>query len=244
MKDKVVLITGAAKRVGACVAKTLHDNGAKVIVHYRGSKTAAEELVDEMNQARPDSALALQADLSDMVAVERLGNEALSVWGKVDALINNASSFYPTALGSVTEKQWADLFSSNVKAPFFLAQTLLSSLKGNKGNIINMVDVHADRPLKDHPVYCMAKAALVSMTKSMAKDLAPDVRVNAIAPGMILWPDDEALDERVEKYLMNRIALKRFGEPKNIAESILFILQQDYMTGQVLAIDGGRTLTI
>lgn len=244
MKDKVILITGAAKRVGACVARTLHAKGAKVIIHYRGSQQSAEKLIAELNSIREDSACALQADLTNFQQVNELGEQALAVWGHVDVLVNNASAFYSTTLGSVTEQQWDELFSSNVKAPFFLAQTLMTSLQVNQGCIINMVDVHAERPLRDHPVYCMAKAALVMMTKAMARDLAPAVRVNGIAPGMILWPDDEPVNPKTEKYLLNRIALQRFGEPQNIADAILFLIEHNYMTGQVMAVDGGRSLTI
>ncbi len=244
MKDKVVLITGAAKRVGACVVRTLHASGARVIVHYRGSRSEADKLADELNTVRTDSCVAMQADLTKLEQVKELAEQALAVWGKVDVLVNNASAFYPTPLGSVTEQQWDELFASNVKAPFFLAQSVMESLRSQQGVIVNMVDVHAERPMKDYPVYCMAKAALVMMTKAMARDLAPEVRVNGIAPGMILWPDDEVVDPKTEKYLLNRIALKRFGEPQHIADAIKFLIEHSYLTGQVMAVDGGRSLTI
>lgn len=244
MKDKVALITGAAKRVGACIAKQLHAEGIRVIVHYRGSASSAEQLVGTLNGMRENSASLLCADLNDLSSIATIAQEACAIWGHVDILVNNASSFFPTPFGEVNLETWNDLFNSNVRAPFFLSQALLPSLKLNQGCIVNMVDVHADRPMKDHAVYCMAKAALVSMTKALAKDLAPEVRVNGIAPGMVLWPDETPLDPQAEKYLLNRIPLKRFGSPQNIAEAVSFIVKQNYMTGHILNIDGGRTLTI
>ncbi|OGT29931.1 MAG: pteridine reductase [Gammaproteobacteria bacterium RIFCSPHIGHO2_12_FULL_35_23] len=244
MKDKVVLITGAAKRVGACIAKNLHSQGMRVIIHYRASESSAKTLVNELNTIRKNSAACLKAELNNKEVVEVLAEQAQALWGQIDALVNNASSFYPTKLGTATEAQWEDLFASNVKAPFFLAQKLIPTLKVSQGSIVNIADIHADRPLKDYPIYSMAKAALVAMTKAMAKDLAPEIRVNAIAPGMILWPDDAPMDKKIEQYLLNRIALKRFGEPQYIAEAVWFLLQQSYITGQVLAVDGGRSLII
>jgi pteridine reductase len=244
MQNKIALVTGAAKRVGACIVKNLHAEGCRVIVHYRGSKQDAEQLVAELNAQRADSAACLQADLSDMQAVSKLAEDAVAVWGGLDILVNNASGYYPTPFGTATVEQWDELFSSNVQAPFFLAQALAPALKASKGVIVSMADVHADRPMKNFPIYCMAKAAVVSMTKSLATALAPDVRVNAVAPGMILWPDENAPPESAREYILKRIALERFGEPQDVAEAIVFLLKQSYVTGQILPVDGGRSLLI
>lgn len=241
MNEKVVLITGAGKRVGACVAEALHQAGWRVIIHYRQSSEEAQTLIERLNEQRAHSAVGLQADLSDANHIRPLADSAAKVWGRIDALINNASSFYPTPLATATETEWNDLFSSNVKAPFFLAQALLSPLKINQGCIINMVDIHANNPIPEHPIYCMAKAALVMMTKSLAKDLGPDIRVNAIAPGIILWPD-APMPEKVKTGMINKTPLKRAGEPLDVANAILFLLQQPYITGHILNIDGGRSL--
>jgi pteridine reductase len=243
MEAKVVLITGAGKRVGACIARTLHEQGMRVIIHYCHSRDPAVKLADELNKARKDSAATLQADLTDMADIETMAKAAGKTWGRVDALVNNASSFYPSELGSVDNEHWDALMTVNAKAPYFLAQALLPLLQQAKGSIVNLVDIHADRPLKNHSVYCMAKAAMVAMTKALAGDLAPDVRVNGIAPGMMLWPDD-GMNEKTKKYIINRIPLQRTGTPADVAETVAFLLKQAYITGQIIAVDGGRTLTI
>lgn len=243
MQDKVALITGAAKRVGAVTATALHAAGAKVAIHYHRSAKAAEALADTFNQQRADSALAIGVNLADTTGLPALVEKVVSTFGQLDVLINNASSFYPTPVGEITEQHWQDLFDTNAKAPLFLAQAAAEHLKKQQGCIVNMVDVHAKRPLQQHSVYCMAKAALAMMTMSLARDLAPEVRVNGVAPGMIMWPD-EGMPEKVQTSIINRVALKRAGSPENIAETILFILQNDYLTGQIIAVDGGRLLTI
>jgi pteridine reductase len=243
MEEKVALITGAGKRVGACIARTLHEEGMKVVIHYGRSENEAKKLADELNMKRPNSAEILQADLNNLDDINLLAECTIKIEGRLDALINNASAFYPTKIGSITEDQWNELFNTNAKAPLFLAQAVAPYLKKTNGAIINMVDIHADRPLKDHPVYCMAKAALVAMTKSLARDLAPEVCVNAVAPGMILWPD-EAMDEKTKSYILNRIPMGKPGSPEYIAETIAFLLKQDYITGQVVTIDGGRSLNV
>jgi len=243
LENKVVLVTGAAKRVGAAIATKLHYKGMRVIVHYGGSAKEAERLVNELNDIRDDSAVALQADLNDMQAIDGLAKAAVKQWGSLDALVNNASCFYPTKLGEVTEAQWNELFASNAKAPFFLTQALAEELKQRQGVVINMADIHADRPLQNYPVYCMAKAALVMLTKSLAKELGPDIRVNAIAPGVILWPDGEAVPEAVKQSILKRTALQCFGEPQYVADAVAFLIQQPFITGQILAVDGGRSLT-
>jgi pteridine reductase len=242
MEERVVLITGAAKRVGRVVAMHLHHAGAKLIIHYGASKSDAMALVDTLNAARQDSAVCLQADLCDLQTVKQLGQDALAVWGKVDVLINNASSFYPTPLDKATDVDWQKLMMPNVQAPYFLCQALAPSLKSQQGVIVNMADIHAERPLKDHSIYTMAKAAVIAMTRSLAKDLAPEVRVNAIAPGMVLWPDDHDFSEKTQQAILNRIPLKRAGTPEHIASAIAFLIQNDYITGHILPIDGGRSI--
>ena len=241
-KELACLITGAAKRVGACIARHLHEHGWRVVIHHRDSEKEAQALCEELNQKRAHSAAVVQADLTSLDDIKKLSENALQAFGRMDALINNASSFYPTPLESATEKNWEDLFGTNAKAPFFLARALLPALKESKGVIINMVDIHADLPIADHPLYCMAKAALVMMTKSLAKDLGPDIRVNAIAPGIILWPDNDSLPDKIKTAILNKIPLKRAGEPMDIARSVQFLLEEPYITGHLLKVDGGRSL--
>lgn len=241
---KVVLITGAAKRIGAFMTRFLHAKGMNVVIHYRHSAEAAHELCEELNSIRANSALILQADLNSHIELSALINKAYLMWHRLDVLINNASSFYPTPLGQVDDAQWDDLFWSNLKAPFFLSQAAALCLKQTKGCIINISDIHADRPLKNYSVYCMAKAGLVMLTKSLAKELAPDVRVNAIAPGNILWPMNVGeISETLKEDLTQRVALKRKGEPEDIAKTAWFLIEDaSYITGQIIAVDGGRLL--
>jgi len=242
-KAKTALITGAAKRVGAVTAKKLHSNGYNVVIHYGQSASEAEQLVNALNEKRKNSAVAIQADLSDLSAVSKLSKAAVAQWGGMHALINNASAFYPTPLNESTIKQWDELFNSNAKAPYFLAQSLAGTLAESEGAIVNMVDIHATHPLKHYNLYGMSKAALAFMTKSLAKDLAPHVRVNGIAPGMVMWPDEEIHELDREK-LLRRIPLKKSGTPDDIANAIAFLVEQPYITGQILAIDGGRSLMV
>lgn len=240
---KVVLITGAAIRLGAATARLLHGNGWNVIVHCRMSREKAEELAKELNVKRPDSCHVLQADLGRDDEVTWLAQESRHVWGRVDALVNNASSFYPTPIGTVTPTQWDDLFSSNARAPFFLAQALAPELKRQHGAIVNLIDIHAEKPLKDHTVYCMAKAAHAMLTLSLAKELAPEVRVNGVAPGAILWPSTGAVSGDKQAEIMSGIPLQRLGEPQDIARTIAFLLEEaPYISGQIIAVDGGRGL--
>jgi len=243
MKDKVVVVTGAAHRVGASVVQKLHKNGAKIALHYRHSLEAAQNIADGLNKERPDSVYLVSGDLSDDNVYENLIQNVVSHFGKIDALINNASSFYPTEIGEVKLEQWDDLMASNLKAPFFLSQAANPYLQLTQGCVINIVDIHADKPLKGHSVYCMAKAGLVMMTKSLAKELGPKVRVNAVAPGAILWP--EGMEQVVKEEILSRTALKKSGSPEDIATTILFLLRDaHYMTGQILAVDGGRSLNL
>ena len=240
--QKNILITGAAKRIGAACARLLHNEGGNIVLHYRSSREAALQLCDELNQKRPDSAKTIQADLLNMHELAAVAREAALAWGGIDALVNNASAFYPTAVPDVTEQQWDDLLGSNLKAPFFLAKALSETLIDHNGCIVNIVDIHAERGLKGYPVYSIAKAGLVAMTRVLAKELGPDVRVNAVSPGAILWPEGE-LPEQDKAEILQRIILKRRGEPLDIAKAVLFLIKDaDYMTGQILTVDGGRTL--
>lgn len=240
--SRVVLVTGAAQRLGAATARALHASGWRVLVHCRQSREKAEELAAELNIKRRDSCAVLQADLASDAEVEQLARDAQAVWSRVDALVNNASAFYPTPIGSASPDNWDDLFSSNARAPFFLAQALAPELRRRHGAIINMLDIHAERPLREHTLYSMAKAANASMTRSLARELAPEVRVNGIAPGAILWPSQGSNPAMQEKILAG-IPLQRLGEPADIARTILFLLDDaPYITGQIIAVDGGRSL--
>ncbi|HEB59614.1 MAG TPA: pteridine reductase [Gammaproteobacteria bacterium] len=239
--DKVVLITGAAHRLGAAMARHLHEAGMRIVLHYRHSVEAAQSLKDELEATRPDSVALVAGDLLDVNRLEDIIAESIAAWGQLDVLINNASTFYPTPLGSVTLDQWDDLMGTNLRAPFFLAQAAAAELTRREGCIVNIVDIHADRPLKDHPVYSMAKAGLVMLTRSLARELGPAVRVNAIAPGAILWPEN--MDADTQAQIVERTALKRTGHPQDIADAALYLIDKaDYMSGQVLTVDGGRTL--
>ncbi len=242
LTDSVALITGAAQRVGAVIARHLHQHGMRVMIHYRNSARDAAALRDELLQQRPDSAAIIQADLLDTATLPALIEQSHARWGRLDALINNASSFYPTPLGAIGEQQWDDLLGTNLKAPLFLSQAAAPLLATQQGCIVNIADIHADRPLKGYPVYCIAKAGLVMLTKSLARELAPAVRVNAVAPGAILWPEHAAAASR--EHILKRIALKRQGEPRDIAGAVRFLIAEaEYMTGQVLTVDGGRSLS-
>jgi len=242
LSGKVILITGGAQRIGACIAKTLHALGANLILHYRSSRKEAIMLQTELNTQRENSVILIQADLMDFTKLPAIIKEATAAWGKLDALINNASSFYATPVGRISESQWNDLIGTNLTAPFFLSQAAAPHLKAQRGCIVNIADVHADRPLKRYPVYSIAKAGLVMLTKSMACELGPEVRVNAVAPGAILWPETE-IDDVTKQRIISRTFLKRRGEPKNIASAVLFLIRDGiYTTGHVINVDGGRSL--
>lgn len=240
--QKNVLITGAAIRIGAACARLLHNDGCNIILHYRSSKEAVIRLCDELNQIRSNSAIIMQADLLDFKQLENFAHSASTVWGGIDVLVNNASAFYQTPFASVSEQEWDDLLGSNLKAPFFLAKALLPSLAERKGCIVNITDIHAERGLQDYSVYSIAKAGLTAMTKILAKELAPEVRVNAVAPGAILWPDQD-LTAAKKTEILQRVALRRTGNTQDIAKAVLFMIQDaDYITGQIITVDGGRTL--
>ncbi len=243
LAGQTALITGAARRLGAQSARTLHQNGANIIIHYGHSQQDAAALVAQLNARRSDSATALQANLLDLDAIEGLAQQAIKAFDGLNILINNASSFYPTPLGQIEARQWDDLMGSNVKAPLFLSQACFDALDASQGCIINMVDIHARSPLKEHIVYSCAKAANAMLTRSLALEMAPRVRVNGIAPGAILWPEnDNALDQAAQQHILHKIPLARSGKPQNIADTVLFLASNDYINGQIIAIDGGRQL--
>jgi pteridine reductase len=237
----VALITGAAKRIGAAMACKLHSEGYRIIIHYGHSKDDALALADKLNSQRADSAACLQANLCNADEVNALGQQALRVWGQINVLVNNASSFYPTPVGEISQDDWTSLVGSNVKGPLFLSQALAPALQESKGCIINMVDMHIDRPLPKHSVYLIAKSGLASLTQSLAIDLAPHIRVNGIAPGAILWPEREMDDEEKDK-LLSSIPLGELGTPDDIANTLSFLTSASYVTGQIIYVDGGRGL--
>ena len=238
----VALITGSARRIGAAIARRLHAEGYDLTLHYRGSAMEMQALAAELEAVRANSVLTLQADLSEFDRLPELVARTVGRFGRLDALVNNASTFQPTPLGTTTPAQWDALFAANARAPFFLAQAAAPHLKASKGAIVNLVDIYAERPLREHPVYCMAKAALVMATKSLALELAPEVRVNAIAPGAILWAENETSGSR-QQSMLARTPLARTGTPAEIAEAVRWLLRDaTYSTGQVIHLDGGRSL--
>ncbi len=241
LHGKTALITGAARRIGAVIARRLHAAGADVAVHYRGSSDDARELCGSLNELRPGSAEIYQANLEQSSACEELVQSATAWHGRLDVLINNASSFYPTPLGSISDAQWNELVGSNMKAPLFLAQAAWPHLQSAEGTIVNIVDIHARRPLRHYAVYGSAKAGLEMLTRSLAKEMAPTVRVNGVAPGAILWPEDEMTDA-IRDNILEQIPLGRSGTPDDIANCVLFLVQDaTYTTGHVIAVDGGRS---
>ncbi|MGA0000574.1 MAG: pteridine reductase [Steroidobacteraceae bacterium] len=242
LTGKVALLTGAARRLGAAMARRLHAGGASVAIHYRGSAAAATALVEELNEARPGSAIALQADLLALEQLSQLVEHTVGQLGRLDILVNNASTFYPTPLAEVTGAQFDDLIGTNLRAPLFLAQAAAGQLRLHEGLILNLVDIHGMRPLKRHPAYSSAKAGLIMLTRSLARELAPHVRVNAIAPGPVLWPEGD-LDETLKQNILARTPLGRVGSAEDIARAAwFFAAEAPFVTGQVLAIDGGRSL--
>ena len=241
MSPKVILLTGSAKRIGAFTARYLHQLGWNIVLHYNQSEQQASELAKQMNAARADSVKLVQGSLNTVKKIENVAEQAIKAFGKLNALLNNASSFYPTPIGSITQDDWTSLVGSNMQAPLFLAQYCNPTLQQHNGVIINMVDIHAAQPLSNHTLYCMAKSALVMMTKSLAQELAPNVRVNGIAPGAILWPENTISDEDKTKVL-EHIPLQRLGSMQDIAQAIEYLLNAHYVTGQVITVDGGRSI--
>jgi pteridine reductase len=242
LAGQAVLVTGAARRVGAAIARKLHGAGASVLLHYRTSAKAAESLARELNEARAGSARILQADLLDVNQLAPLVDAATAAFGRLDILVNNASTFYPTPMGTISAHDWDDLMGTNVKAPLFLSQAAAGALRQSAGLIINLVDIHGSRPLKQFAVYGTAKAALAMLTRSLARELAPEVRVNGIAPGPIMWPDD-APDTETKAKIISQTLLQRQGSPDDVARTALFLAADaPYITGQILAVDGGRSV--
>jgi pteridine reductase len=242
LKGKTALVTGAARRVGACIVRELHAAGANVVLHYRSSADDAAELARELNGLRPGSTILAESDLLETAQLPELVKVAADAFGGLDVLVNNASTFYPTPVGDITAIDWDDLIGSNLKAPLFLAQAAAPLLKEARGLIVNLADIHGFRPLRRYPVYSIAKAGLIMLTKSLARELGPHVRVNAIAPGPILWPE-EGLDTALQEKIIDRTALKRLGSPEDVARACLFFATgAPYVTGQILAVDGGRSI--
>jgi pteridine reductase len=242
LDGKVVLVTGAARRIGAAIATTLHQNGADVAIHYRSSASDAATLAATLNADRAGSAEIFQANLTDVPAIPKLIDAILDWRGRLDILINNASSFYPTPPGKITEEQWDDLVGSNLKAPLFLSQAALAQLRKHRGVIVNIVDIHAQRPLRNHTIYGPAKAGLAMLTRSLAKDLAPEIRVNGVSPGAILWPES-GMDDNTKNTILEQIPLARAGNPDDIAGCVLYLVKDaHYVTGQIIAVDGGRSI--
>jgi len=244
MNDKVVLVTGAARRVGAAIARRLHAHGASLVLHHRGGEADAIQLEAEMNAARPGSALRVKADLLTAGAPAALVDATMKRFGQLDLLVNNASSFYPTAVGAIDEQCWEELIGTNLKAPTFVSQAAAGALARTRGAIVNIVDIHAERPLRGYLVYTLAKAGLAALTKSLAMELAPDVRVNGVAPGAIAWPEDGQFPAAERERIIADTLLRRLGDPEDIARAVHFLTCSPYVTGQILAVDGGRSINI
>ena len=244
MRDSVILITGGAKRVGAAICRRLHAQGARLIIHYRASLQEAKALHDELSQQRADSVALLQANLLEIELLPELIEKAVQRFGQLDGLINNASSFFPTPLQQFSQTDWNDLVGSNLQAPLFLSQAAAPYLKRQRGCIVNIVDIHTERPLKNYVIYNAAKGGLLALTKSLAVELAPEVRVNGVSPGAILWPaDGEWTDEAARRQIIDSTLLKRCGEPDDIARTVQFLIADaPYITGQNIAVDGGRSI--
>jgi len=241
---KTALVTGAAARIGAATITALHGRGCDVLLHYNSSREPAQRLVDELNAKRSESAALAQADLSAPAGVASLAEQVSARFSRLDVLVNNASRFYPTAAGETQAWQWDDLINSNLRGPYFLVQALLGELRTAGGSVINILDVHADRPMKGHAVYCISKAGLAMMTRALAQELGPSIRVNGVAPGAILWPENEP-DSAEKQSILGRTALGRLGDPSDIASAVVyFALDAPYVTGQILAVDGGRSVNL
>jgi len=242
LNGKVALITGAAHRIGAVIAQTLHQAGADVVIHYRHSAQDAQLLQQKLNAQRENSCFLVQADLLHVDTLTNLIQEVIQQTQRLDILINNASSFYPTPIGTITEDHWDDLIGSNLKAPLFLSQAATPYLKRSQGCIVNIIDIHGLRPMKEHPVYSPAKAGLAMLTQSLARELGAEIRVNGVAPGAIIWPEND-MDNSVSTEILAKTALKRQGTPEDIAKAVLFLVRDaDYITGHIIPVDGGRLL--
>ena len=244
-KNRVVLVTGGAKRVGAAIVQRLHREGWRVAIHYRASAEAADTLATSLNDKRVDSAMTCAADLLDVQALPNLIDKIVTRFGQLDALVNNASTFYPTAIGTVTPDDWTQLMGSNLQAPLFLSQAAAPHLKQTQGSIVNITDIHAERPMAGYVVYNIAKAGLRGLTAALARDLAPEIRVNAVAPGPIEWPDDGQISETEKARILEHVPLKREGGAAQIAEAVKYLVcDADFVTGQTISVDGGRSIAI
>lgn len=239
LQGQVALVTGAARRVGAAIARRLHAAGAGVVIHYRGSEGDAAKLEEELNALRPRSARRVKADLLAPVAPRALVEAALAQFQRLDILVNNASSFYPTPVGRIEATHWDELVGSNLRAPLFLAQEAAPHLARHAGAIVNIADIHAERPLKGYLVYSVAKAGLAALTRALALELGPAVRVNAVAPGAIAWPEDGQFEPAERARIVATTPLARIGEPEAVARAVHFLATAPFVTGQVLAVDGG-----
>lgn len=245
LSGKVVLVTGGAKRVGAAIARRLHREGANLMLHYRGSEREANALREELNAVRAHSAALVQADLLDVVGLAEIVKNTVNRFERLDALVNNASTFFPTPVGEMTPANWESLIGTNLRAPLFLSQAAAPHLKKTGGAIVNITDIHAERPLKNYVIYSVAKAGLAGLTRSLARELGPEVRVNGIAPGPILWPEDGSWDEVTRQRVVSNTLLKRTGDPDDIARAVYFLIAEaPYVTGQIIAVDGGRSINL
>ena len=245
LQNKTILITGAAKRVGAAIARRLHRAGANLTLHYHASEHEAHALQSELNLQRAQSVILVKADLLETAGVTEIVKTCVERFGSLDALVNNASAFYPTPVGAISAKNWDELIGANLQAPLFLSQAAVPYLKNASGCIVNVTDIHAERPLKSYVVYSISKAGLAGLTKSLARELAPEVRVNAVAPGPIAWPEDGSFDEVTRQRVISHTLLKRLGEPDDIARAVYYLIAEaPYVTGQIIAVDGGRSVNL
>lgn len=245
LSGKVVLVTGGAKRVGAAIVRRLHREGASVMLHYRGSEREANALRTELNAARPNSVALVQADLLDLAGLAEIVRNAVNRFERIDALVNNASAFFPTPVGEMTQATWESLIGANLRAPLFLSQAAAPHLKKTNGAIVNITDIHAERPLKNYVIYSIAKAGLAGLTRSLARELGPEVRVNGVAPGPIAWPEDGSFDEVARQRVISNTILRRTGEPDDVARAVYYLIAEaPYVTGQIIAVDGGRSINL
>ena len=245
LSGKVVLVTGGAKRVGAAIVRRLHREGASVMLHYRGSEREANALRSELNAARANSVALVQADLLDLAGLAEIVRNAVNRFERIDALVNNASAFFPTPVGEMTQATWENLIGTNLRAPLFLSQAVAPHLKKTNGAIVNITDIHAERPLKNYVIYSIAKAGLAGLTRSLARELGPEVRVNGVAPGPIAWPEDGSFDEVARQRVISNTVLKRTGDPDDVARAVYYLIAEaPYVTGQIIAVDGGRSINL
>src|SRR5947207_9942714 len=245
LSGKVALVTGGAKRVGAAIARRLHREGANLMLHYRGSEREARALRAELNVARTDSVALVQADLLDVPGLSEIVRNTIGRFERLDALVNNASAFFPTPVGEMTASTWDSIVGANLRAPLFLSQAAAPHLKKTGGAIVNITDIHAERPLKNYVIYSIAKTGLVGMTRSLARELAPEVRVNGVAPGAIIWPEDGSWDDLTRQRIVSHTLLRRTGDPDDVARAVYYLIAEaPYVTGQIIAVDGGRSINI